>query len=168
MGGHILHDPVCKGATNICGLCLGTGSSCVIYLTKPTKHGAQIDMTRSRCPNLYKIVMKTASKSTPHSPCSNIPISCPLCPSPPAPAIWKYNFESHFASCHPSADTDLYRGLFTITEDEDTLMRKVFLTRTTVRVSANMRKKAQDPHLRISHAHSTQLALTYVSFHSVI
>lgn len=168
MGSHVLHDPVCKGETNICGLCLGTGSSCVIYLTKPTKHGAQIDMTKSRCPNLYKITMKKAGKSTSKSPCSNIPVSCPLCPSPPAPAVWKYNFEAHFTSCHPSANVDLHRDLFELDPDEDTLMKKVFLNRKTGRVTDQMRKKAQAPHLRISDAHRTRLTHTYAPLFRIV
>lgn len=159
MGAHIRHDNACKGEYNICGLCLGTGPSCVIYLTRSRKRGPQIDMSRSRCPNLFKITMKKAKKSTKNSPCSNHPLLCPLCLSPSSPAVWKYNLASHIAVVHPGADLELYEELFAIEESEETLMKHAWLNRKKTRVSAKKKAKAQAPTLQISEAHSTRLAL---------
>ena len=43
-----------------------------------------------------------AAESSPSSPCSNVPIACPLCSSA-APAIWKYFMKAHFQETHKSA-----------------------------------------------------------------
>lgn len=161
MGSHILRDPVCKGTTKICGLCLGTGSSCEIYLKTSRKHGPQIDMDRSRCRNLYKISLKKAAKSTQHSPCTNAPMSCPLCP-PKTAAVWKYNLEEHIIDAHLGADPKLYELLYSISTSEEVLMKGVWNKRTTVRVSKKKKNAAARPVLKISEAHSTRVSSRFV------
>lgn len=137
-----------------------------MYLKKMGKSGDQLDMERSRCPNLYKIVMKKAAESKPRSPCSNVPMRCPLCLDPGLPAVWKYNFVPHFAEFHPSANIELYMQKWALTDAEEAGMQAVFLNRKTVRVSQKMKKRAQAPTLQISDAHSTRLALRslYIPF----
>lgn len=70
MGAHVLHNPRFKDADNPCGLCLGLETTCAIFLKRTPKTGYQIDMSRSRCPNLYKISLKVAATFTenPHAP----------------------------------------------------------------------------------------------------
>ncbi|EIM87715.1 uncharacterized protein STEHIDRAFT_121332 [Stereum hirsutum FP-91666 SS1] len=158
-GAHILSDPLFKGSSQVCGLCLGTGSSCVIFLRQSKKGTSQVNMTTSRCPNLYKIVMKKAAKSTVRSPCSNVPLKCPLCIAPNSPAVWKYNLKFHIENDHPGANAETYRDLYEISESEETLMKGVWLNRKAVRVSAKMKRLAQRPQMKISDTHSTRLAL---------
>ena len=40
-----------------------------------------------------------AAELSPSSPCSNVPIHCPICPKS-SPAIWKYFMRSHFKEKH--------------------------------------------------------------------
>lgn len=94
MGSHVLHDPQLKDANNPCGLCLSTGNQCTIRLIKRGKAVDKIDMRNSRCPNLKKISLASAGKFTTKSPCTNVPLRCPLCPQV-SDAVWKYNLCAH-------------------------------------------------------------------------
>ena len=153
MGAHILHDPYFKDADNPCGLCLNTGSRCVFRLVKCNKVD-QIDMTNSRCPNLYKIQLSSASKYSKSSPCTNGPLRCPLCPKE-SNCIWKYNMHAHILEHHPSANIELYHSLFALADDESVLMKGTYLTK-----SRKSKKKAKGFRvMKISEGHSSRLAL---------
>lgn len=156
MGAHILHDSQMKDADNPCGLCLNRGSLCAIWLVRRGKSGDQVDMVNSRCPNLYKISLKQAAKFSKTSPCTNIPIRCPLCPKV-SDAIWKYNLRSHIAKVH-GGDVSLYQDLYTVSDDECVLMKAAFLSKPR----KTRRKKAAQNLLKISEAHSTRVALRCV------
>jgi hypothetical protein len=156
MGAHILHDSQMKDADNPCGLCLNRGSLCAIRLVRRGKSGDQVDMVNSRCPNLYKISLKQAAKFSKTSPCTNIPIRCPLCPKV-SDAIWKYNLRSHIAKVH-GGDVSLYQDLYTVSDDERVLMKAAFLSKPR----KTKRKKAAQNLLKISEAHSTRVALRCV------
>ncbi|KAF8890599.1 hypothetical protein BD779DRAFT_1438361, partial [Infundibulicybe gibba] len=103
VGGHILFDSSLDSALEWCGLCMRLSPLCIFYLRKGkgAASSAQIDMERSRCPNLLKFSYRSAASSTSLAPCSNVPISCPLCASDLA-AVWKYNMKAHFSKHHPS------------------------------------------------------------------
>jgi hypothetical protein len=126
-GAHILHDPHIKDADNPCGLCLNAGSHCVFRLIKRNKVD-QINMTNSRCLNLRKIQLTSAGKYSKASPCTNVPLRCPLCPKE-LDCVWKYNLRAHILACHPSATIDLYQHLFAFTEDEFVLMKGIYLSK---------------------------------------
>lgn len=98
-------------------------------------------------------------KSTTSSPCSNVPIKCPLC-SYDAPAVWHYNMKNHFTRAHPSAEPSKYKTLWTLDNFEKEEMKKVWAARLKVPVKRN--KKPNTPALVISQAHSSRLALRYV------
>jgi len=153
MGAHILHNSHIKDTDNPCGLCLNTGSRCVFRLVKRNKVD-QIDMTNSQCPNLRKIQLTSAAKYSKVSPCTNVPLRCPLCPKE-SDCIWKYNLRTHILNCHPSATIDLYHGLFTFTDDESILMKGIYLSKPR---KSKKTEKGPLP-LQISEGHSGCLAM---------
>jgi hypothetical protein len=151
MSAHILHDVRLKDMESPCGFCLNTGTTCIIYLIRGSKGTTSIDMKNSRCINLRKISLKAASTFTHTSKCSNHPLACPLCP-PKSPAVWKYNLHSHIVKLHPTADVELYKTHFEITQDENTLMKGVFQT-----VPQRTKKSRNDAALPTSDGHSTRM-----------
>src|SRR6266702_727429 len=98
MGTHILHDSRLNGSEECCGLCLYPTSICQLYLQKA--HGITgsvlVDHKKSSCMNL---IYSTASILSEASPCSNIPVTCPLCPNN-SPATWTYSLHAHFQGQH--------------------------------------------------------------------
>jgi hypothetical protein len=46
-----------------------------------------------------------AMKPTTHSPCTNVPFNCPICPQ--AETFWKYTFIIHVVNKHLTDDNDL-------------------------------------------------------------
>jgi hypothetical protein len=91
-------------------------------------------------------------ESSKRSPCSNVPLRCPLCPKAD-PAIWKYNLRSHLIRAHNCNDTALYKPLYVISKEESILMKASYL----VKVRHSQKKKK--PVFWISEAHSTRLML---------
>ncbi|KAK7005510.1 hypothetical protein R3P38DRAFT_2391426, partial [Favolaschia claudopus] len=45
----------------------------------------------------YEFKITPASKSSISKPCTNVPVSCPLCPT----LQWKYNMTAHLHAAHP-------------------------------------------------------------------
>ncbi|KAF9473695.1 hypothetical protein BDN70DRAFT_765889, partial [Pholiota conissans] len=122
MGTHILYDAALRGADSPCGLCLNTGGLCEIYLLQ--RHGGEmvsIDQVKSRCPNLRPFQIKKAEEFTLKQPCTNHPMLCPLCPHG-APAVWKYNLQSHIRVWHPLNNAALYEPHWRPHPDEHRLM----------------------------------------------
>ena len=156
MGAHILHDSRVKDADNPCGLCLNTGSCCIFRLVKRNKVD-QVDMANSRCPNLRKIQLTSAAKYSTSSPCTNVPLRCPLCPKG-SDCIWKYNLHAHILNSHSSANIDLYRNLFSFTQDEFILMKGIYLSKPR---RSKKTEKGPLP-LRISGGHSSRMAMRSV------
>ena len=52
-----------------------------------------------------------AAESTTSSPCSNVPIHCPICPKTD-PAIWKYFMKVHFKEKHKTLNLTKYERLW--------------------------------------------------------
>ena len=110
MGLHVLHAARCQedGGGNSrmglepCGFCGRDGQGCLTQLKVGPKGGIKIFST---CPYKYEALKyKEARESTTVSPCSNVPIHCPLCPksvSGEPKTIWKYNAVFHIADKHP-------------------------------------------------------------------
>lgn len=106
IGAHVLHDNTLDLSTEPCGLCLRPSNICKFYLSKGkgSNGNTKVDKTRTQgCPNMVSFAYNVAAESTKTSPCSNVPITCPLCPSA-SPAIWRYNARGHFIGhirrCH--------------------------------------------------------------------
>ena len=59
----------------------------------------------SNCPHAEDFTYSSALKGSKTTPCTNVPILCPLCPAPRnprdnSPAIWKYNVPQHIQTNH--------------------------------------------------------------------
>ena len=91
IGAHVLFDRSVTCTEEPCGLCLRPAAICQYYLKKGKgAHGSlKIDQEKTRtCPTKPKLSYGVASVSTQSSPCSNIPIICPLC-SKLKPVVWR-------------------------------------------------------------------------------
>jgi len=104
-----------------------------------------------------KLSYGIASASTKSSPCSNIPILCPLCPKI-EPAVWRYNAKYHFGLAHPNADPKKYHHLWDISNFEIQEMKKKWADRHHVPVK--QAKKSKSAPLVISDAHRSQIPPT--------
>ncbi|KAE9386888.1 hypothetical protein BT96DRAFT_773435, partial [Gymnopus androsaceus JB14] len=51
------------------------------------------------------------------SPCTNHPLTRPLCPAD-SPAIWKYNLVQHLSLSHHGAMPELYENLYQLNAAE--------------------------------------------------
>ncbi|KAG2109580.1 uncharacterized protein F5147DRAFT_575743, partial [Suillus discolor] len=152
MGGHILFDQDLRDKHNVCGLCLSIGL-CEIRLARGAGGSEVVDISRSRCPNLFKIKLKNARKSTKHSPCTNTPLHCPYCDSNAAP-VWKYSLSRHIDILHPSANKARFEELWRIDDEESTQISTKF------KMKARKRKQmTATSMLRISEEHSSRVAL---------
>lgn len=96
MGAHILFDSGVDRTTNPCGLCLLSSQACRYFVGrgKGSKASRHVDSKRSTC--------------------SNVPIPCPLCPD--APAVWRYNLQSHFLNMHSAEAVVQYHDLKKVKE----------------------------------------------------
>ena len=152
MGAHILHNPQLRDDKSPCGFCLNSGSLCVIQLVVTSKL-TTIDMKATWCSKEQKIAIKAALTFTPHSPCTNHPLICPLCP-PNSLAIWKYNLHSHIVGSHPTTNPDLYKPLFELHNNELTLMKAQF------KITPQKSKQAkQIAPLQVLDLHTSRMAL---------
>ncbi|KAJ7882459.1 hypothetical protein B0H13DRAFT_1629493, partial [Mycena leptocephala] len=112
-----------------CGFCLSTTSFCSIVLVK-SKGGdgaIQIDMAKSRCPNLANLGLANAAKSSERSPCTNGPVQCPI--SPCAEFEWKYNLKAHISTIHPTATLSRYRSHYELAKGEEIALRTISTTK---------------------------------------
>lgn len=81
-----------------CGWCGRDGC-----LTQLSKKGNTYSITSSCEYHYGKMVYGRAATSSQSSPCTNVPIHCPVCPlsaSGQPRTIWKYNAMNHFISEH--------------------------------------------------------------------
>lgn len=153
MGAHILHDPTLDRSIERCGFCLRPSPTCVIKLQRSNKK-FRIDMVHSTCIRLEKFSYARAAESTTSTPCTNVPLLCPLCLQN-KPAVWKYSFEAHLQTCHPTVDRAPYEKLYTIPSSEVKQMQAVYRSRRNVPQKRNRKPST----LKISEARSTRMAL---------
>jgi hypothetical protein len=89
---------------NPCGWCGREG--CKVQLTKKGSSNS----INSSCPYHYsKMIYSKAAQYSRSSPCTNVPIHCPICPpglSGQPKSIWKYNTFAHFAAEHVEMGSD--------------------------------------------------------------
>ena len=77
-----------------------------------------------------------AAESTPSSPCSNVPIHCPIFPKTD-PAIWKYFMKVHFKERHKTLDLTIltkYEHLWKLSNFEKSEMKKIWIKQGKVTV----------------------------------
>jgi len=119
----------------------------------------QVDHQKSCCPNLCHFSYLSAAMEAPNSPCTNVPIICPLCPSS-AGTIWKYNAYIHFSKHHLSAVlTEHLSNITTSTSECAALQMK------WEKCYSTCRQKPKGPghaSLVIAEQHSSWLAPSYV------
>ena len=147
-----------RGLDSPCGLCLSTNSICEIFLL--SRAGTlSIDQTKSHCPNLRSFQLKKAEEFSIRQPCTNYPLSCPICPRG-TPAVWKYNLRAHILTTHPLYNAELHEPIWRRHPDEDQLMKAEWekLRRSRQRPS----KETSTRKLKVSDGHSSRLALRYV------
>lgn len=100
------------------------------------------------------------AESTPSSPCSNVPIHCPVCPKS-GPAIWKYFMKSDFKEKHRTLLTK-HEHLWKISNFERAEMKKIWAKQGKVTAKHNKKSKASP--LIISEKHCVQIPLMYHRF----
>ena len=85
-----------------CGFCGRDGCSISLVV-----NGKKTEM-RSNCPFHYDFNYGAAVKYSAHSPSTNVPIHCPLCPVAVSTGLpttfWKYNIDDHIHNVHRDAD----------------------------------------------------------------
>jgi hypothetical protein len=105
-----------------------------------------------------------ATESTASSPCSNVPIHCPICPKSD-PAIWKYFMKIHFEEKHKTLLTK-HEHLWKLSNFERTEIKKIWVKRG--RVTAKRTKKANQLPLVVSEKHRAQIPSMYLNFISSV
>ena len=91
-----------------------------------------------------------AAESSSSSPCSNVPVQCPLCPKI-SPAVWKYFIKTHFEIQHPNAPMENHSYLWKLSNFEVVEMKRIWEKRKNV--SVRRPKKSNLAPLVISDAH---------------
>lgn len=151
---HILTEPE-LAKRGPCGFCLRGNGECRIVL-QPGKSD-RIDTGRSVCKNLLKIQLKKAGTYSKTSPCTNIPIRCPICP-PNADAVWRYNLHQHLQMRHPGHSPDSHQTLWNISNEErEHVVRQLSIKRRRTR------EQVLPADTRVSEAHCSTSVLRYVA-----
>jgi len=147
-------------ALELCGLCLRPSPSCFFRLRngKGASASQQLDLKNSRCLHLHRFSYTSAATESQSSPCTNVPVICPLCPASDS-AIWKYNMKHHFASRHPSINFNDYAPRFLISDSEKEALRTRWSKHHQTQRS--QKKKLVNPLLILEH-HSSHRALRCV------
>ncbi|KAF9003280.1 hypothetical protein BDQ17DRAFT_1242113, partial [Cyathus striatus] len=169
MGAHILFD---AGTINskgvLCGLCLHPPSICRYFLMKGKgAHGStRINQQASHgCLMKMKFSYGIAAESSQSSPCSNVPIQCPICPKTDL-AVWKYFMKHHFEEKHKSLKLTEYSQYWNILAFECDKMRKIWLKQTNG--TAKPARTLSKPTLKISEVHRAQISLRCVELAALI
>jgi hypothetical protein len=160
MGAHVLHDPSLDRTQEMCGLCLRPSPMCRIRLRKGrgSSAGYNVDREKSACTNLIRFNYASAADSSSRSPCTNVPIICPLCPKS-SPAVWKYSLHIHFRHRHKITVPASFPIQVHISESEKDAMKVIWDARLKVQKARRSRKSKMAIPMVISQAHSSRLAL---------
>jgi hypothetical protein len=153
MAVHIIFDNLLDSSEEQCGLCLHPAPMCQLYLRKPCRTSANVsvDYKKSSCINLIHFNYATASMSSQASPCSNIPITCPLCPNG-SPAVWMYSLYAHFRGKHRLQSHAHFPVYFSLSQSEKDGLQKVWSLQYKVPKPRNLKSK-KNPSLHVSEAH---------------
>jgi hypothetical protein len=138
---------------------------CQFFLTKGkgSKGKPKINYRLSKgCPMLVKYSYHVASQSSPASPCSNVPVQCPICPSTDA-AVWRYSLKPHFNVKHKTlTSSGKYDHLWKLSNFEMTEMKKFWAKRATT--TTKRTRKSKIPPLVVSEDHRAQIPARYHLF----
>lgn len=158
MAAHILYDNSINRHDEFCGLCLRPVAMCRIFVRKGRGTNASygIDLQRSSCINLARFKFANAARSSEGSPCSNVPVICPLC-SRDDQAVWKYNLDSHFRTRHRLTPQH-FPIQFHLSTSEKEGLKKTWDSRFKIRATRKS-AKSKPPPMMLSEAHSSRLAL---------
>ena len=154
MAAHILYDPAVRNPSQeLCGLCLRPAPMCTIYLKKGrgASRGYSVNMKDSSCMNLIRFKYATAATSSENSPCSNVPVICPLCPQR-APAVWSYSLDAHFRDRHKLVPA-YFPIKIQLSASETEGMKTIWDHKYQLRKKRNLKGKKNLP-LDISASHS--------------
>ncbi|KAF8986509.1 hypothetical protein BDQ17DRAFT_1259627, partial [Cyathus striatus] len=146
----------------LCSLCLHPTSQCWHFLGKGRGANGKIRIDQkisSGCLMKMNFSYNVASESTASSPCSNVPMNCPICPSS-KPAIWKYFMKHHFEDRHGSQTLMKYSHLWYITPFEHDEMRRIWKKGTSGVVKTA--KSSANSTLKVSEAHCAQINPRYL------
>ncbi|KAG6905140.1 hypothetical protein DXG01_004635 [Tephrocybe rancida] len=160
IGAHVLYDKTIQRKAEPCGLCLKAALMCKIYLTKGKGANGTLKIDKSRssgCSNLISFTYSVAAQSKPSSPCSNVPLRCPLCPKT-GPAVWRYNWKAHFENAHPHATYSVYAQEGELSNFEWSQMKKWWRDRQKVPAKRMKKMKGLTP-LEVSTVHISGGAL---------
>ena len=157
MGVHILHDQTLEHGVEHCGLCLQRSPACHFMLRKGkgSKRGPAVDQKSLECVAKTNFQYSMAAQSSPSSPCSNVPVPCPI-PGYPQ-VVWKYYLKVHIVKAHPSASVDNYTEVWSLTTLEKRMMKEAWINR--LKVPTKRAKKADAP-LIPSDAHRSIIRTT--------
>ena len=164
VGAHILKDPGIDRSVELCGLCLRPSPLCQFYLSKGkgSKGAPKVNYTLTRgCIMKVKFTYKIAATSSPSSPCSNVPIHCPVCPKT-NPAVWRYSMKIHFEQNHRQLMLK-HEDLWTLSNFETAEMARIWGNRATVLMKRT--RKSKLPPLVVSEDHRAQIPSMYVIIH---
>jgi hypothetical protein len=100
-----------------------------------------------------------AAESSSSSPCSNVPIHCPICPKAD-PAIWKYFMKVHFEEQHKTLPLSKYEHLWRLSNFECVKMKKIWAKRG--KVTTKRTKRLKIPLVVISENHRAQIPNVFV------
>ena len=157
---HILFDDALDNTTEPCGLCMRPLPLCAFFLRKGKGAGSalQIDGRVSRCPNFVgKLFYSAASTERTNSPCINVPVICPLCPSTSA-AVWKYNMKTHLVHVHPCTNGNDFQKGYVISNSERVALKILWEKQASGPRRGPRRNAALNP-LTISEMHSSCQAI---------
>ncbi|KAF8814766.1 hypothetical protein BYT27DRAFT_7229300 [Phlegmacium glaucopus] len=106
IGSHILYDPaIIQSIEPLCiYLAKGKGAKETLQINQKASKGCLIKVNFS-----YSI----AAESTASSPCSNVPVHCPVCPKSD-PTVWKYFMKINFKEKHKTLLLNQYAHLWTL------------------------------------------------------
>ncbi|PPR05743.1 hypothetical protein CVT26_008496 [Gymnopilus dilepis] len=161
IGSHILFDKKVARSDEPCGLCLRSSSICQHFLKKGRGARGKLtfDHERTRtCPVKHSISYSVAMESSETSPCSNVPIVCPLCSEKHDPAVWRYNMHAHFSRVHTTvtgSDLKRYAHLWELSNFERQEMKTIYDNRR--HVPAKRKRAPKLAPLVISEAHQAQI-----------
>lgn len=164
IGAHILYDPEVVQSTGmpLCGLCLQPLPLCQFFLAKGKGVHSKPRINQKNQEVVLKVnySYSVVAESTPSSPCSNVPIHCPVCPKS-GPAIWKYFMKSDFKEKHRTLLTK-HEHLWKISNFERAEIKKIWAKQGKVTAKHNKKSKASP--LIISEKHCVQIPLMYHRF----
>ena len=157
---HILFDDALDNTMEPCRLCMCPSPLCAFFLGKGKGAGSalQIDKHVSRCPNFVgKLFYSAASTERTNSPCTNVSVICPLCPSTSA-AVWKYNMKTHLVHVHPSTNGSNFQKGYVISNSERVTL-KILWEKQASGSHRGLRHNAALNPLTISEMHSSHQAI---------